>query len=159
MIEDFEALNQTISLVCVDEIHCASEWSHNFRPSFLKIMDILSLRLPELPVILGLTATATRETQTHLENIFGFGNTFRCADLTWSNLHITVTRDNDRDKYRSLITLLWSGKYKEEGKNKSILVYATYKYQTEMIAKHLKNHGFNAEAFHAGLTEVERAQT
>jgi len=32
-------------MVCVDEIHCASEWSHNFRPTYLKINDMIREKL------------------------------------------------------------------------------------------------------------------
>ena len=30
-----------VSLVCVDEVHCMSEWSHNFRPAYLRMKGIL----------------------------------------------------------------------------------------------------------------------
>ena len=44
--------------VCVDEAHCLSEWSHNFRPSYLHIRDIVTQVL-RAPAVLALTATAT----------------------------------------------------------------------------------------------------
>lgn len=49
-------------MVCVDEIHCASEWSHNFRPTYLKINDMIREKLGSDTVVLGLTATATKAT-------------------------------------------------------------------------------------------------
>jgi superfamily II DNA helicase RecQ len=75
-IEDFSKFGREISMVCVDEIHCASEWSHNFRPTYLKINDMIREKLTTLQegtdskgkqnnrsaVVLGLTATATRAT-------------------------------------------------------------------------------------------------
>jgi ATP-dependent DNA helicase RecQ len=61
-IEDFSKFQREISMVCVDEIHCASEWSHNFRPAYLKLHDMITDKLGDNPVILGLTATATRAT-------------------------------------------------------------------------------------------------
>lgn len=57
MVEDFTWFGK-IGLVCIDEIHCASEWSHNFRPSFLKLKDVITNRLNNA-LILGLTATLT----------------------------------------------------------------------------------------------------
>lgn len=39
---------------------------------------------------------------------------------------------------------------------KSILVYATYKYTTELIARYLRDHGIEAKAYNAGMTEKER---
>jgi ATP-dependent DNA helicase Q4 len=56
-------------MVCVDEIHCASEWSHNFRPAYLKLNDMVKEKVTlvnkgksQRGVILGLTATATKAT-------------------------------------------------------------------------------------------------
>ena len=50
-----------IALACVDEAHCVSEWSHNFRPDYLRLKEYLqgSLRARRL---LALTATATKPT-------------------------------------------------------------------------------------------------
>lgn len=30
-----------IAFACIDEAHCISEWSHNFRPSYLRILKVL----------------------------------------------------------------------------------------------------------------------
>ena len=61
-MEDFSKYERKISLVCVDEIHCASEWSHNFRPAYLKLNDMIRYKLGKETVVLGLTATATKAT-------------------------------------------------------------------------------------------------
>jgi ATP-dependent DNA helicase Q4 len=63
-LEDFSKFNRKISMVCVDEIHCASEWSHNFRPSYLKLNDMINDKLggQDGARVLGLTATATKAT-------------------------------------------------------------------------------------------------
>lgn len=61
-MEDLSKFNRNISMVCVDEIHCASEWSHNFRPAYLKLNDMIKEKLGKDTVVLGLTATATKGT-------------------------------------------------------------------------------------------------
>ena len=45
-----------ISLLCIDEAHCASQWAHNFRPCFLRFKNLLNLMNPR--GILAITATA-----------------------------------------------------------------------------------------------------
>lgn len=29
-----------VAFACIDEVHCISEWSHNFRPSYLRIQRV-----------------------------------------------------------------------------------------------------------------------
>ena len=45
-----------VSLLCVDEAHCLSQWSHNFRASYMRLRGMLDLVKPES--VLALTATA-----------------------------------------------------------------------------------------------------
>lgn len=51
-----------IAFVCIDEAHCMSQWSHNFRPSYLMICRVLQEKL-KVKTVLGLTATATVQTR------------------------------------------------------------------------------------------------
>jgi superfamily II DNA helicase RecQ len=110
MTEDFSKLG-LVSFVCIDEIHCASEWSHNFRPSFLKIKDILNEKLTSQPLFLGLTATATRQTQNMLADEFEFDNINRCTELGRKNLYLTISRDDENGKITSLQKLIKSKEF------------------------------------------------
>lgn len=51
-----------IAFVCIDEAHCVSQWSHNFRPSYLMLCRVLRDKL-KVRTVLGLTATATLATR------------------------------------------------------------------------------------------------
>jgi ATP-dependent DNA helicase Q4 len=57
-------------MVCVDEIHCASEWSHNFRPTYLMLHEMIREKLGKETTVLGLTATATKSTVKQICKIF-----------------------------------------------------------------------------------------
>ncbi|EEY62394.1 ATP-dependent DNA helicase, putative [Phytophthora infestans T30-4] len=45
-----------LALVCVDEAHCVSEWSHHFRPSYLRLAEVFR----HAQCVLCVTATASR---------------------------------------------------------------------------------------------------
>ena len=68
--EDLSKYGRRISMVCVDEIHCASEWSHNFRPTYLMLHEMIREKLGSSCRVLGLTATATKSTQRQICSLF-----------------------------------------------------------------------------------------
>ena len=47
----------TIGLLVVDEAHCISDWGHDFRPDYRRLVNVLQ-RMPDNVPILGTTATA-----------------------------------------------------------------------------------------------------
>jgi hypothetical protein len=54
--QQYERRFPMISLLCVDEAHCVSQWAHNFRPCFLRFKRLLQLMEPQS--VLAVTATA-----------------------------------------------------------------------------------------------------
>ncbi len=50
-------VGQRIGLMVVDEVHCISDWGHDFRPDYRRILNVLRQMPPNMPV-LGTTATA-----------------------------------------------------------------------------------------------------
>lgn len=50
-------VSRRIGLLVVDEAHCISDWGHDFRPDYRRIVNILS-QIPPNVAVLGTTATA-----------------------------------------------------------------------------------------------------
>ncbi|MCJ7780122.1 MAG: RecQ family ATP-dependent DNA helicase [Acidimicrobiia bacterium] len=50
-------LLRTIGLLVIDEVHCISDWGHDFRPDYRRLEHLVNALAPTVPV-LGTTATA-----------------------------------------------------------------------------------------------------
>lgn len=48
---------KNLGLLVVDEAHCISDWGHDFRPDYRRLVNVLNFMPPNMPV-LGTTATA-----------------------------------------------------------------------------------------------------
>lgn len=111
----------TISYVCIDEAHCVSEWSHNFRTSYLIINDLIQTKL-KCEQIVALTATATKQTQLSMTNKLKITNVIRGSSVDRPNLKISISRDADKNsavfKLVNSLPLI--------SKN-SIIIYCKYK--------------------------------
>lgn len=57
LVEDLKTTGQ-LRMFVIDEVHCMSEWGHDFRPSYLTLPGTLRNLAIDVPV-LGLTATAS----------------------------------------------------------------------------------------------------
>jgi ATP-dependent DNA helicase RecQ len=138
-----------VSLIAVDEAHCISEWGHDFRPEYRNLQTLRNL-FPTVPV-LALTATATEKVradiarQLRLKNYGPFTSSFNRANLTY------IVRPKQQ-AFRGLVGLL--GRYREE----SVIIYCFSRKATEELADKLRDEGFSAAAYHAGLENHERAK-
>ncbi|XP_053687852.1 ATP-dependent DNA helicase Q4 [Sabethes cyaneus] len=165
-----------IAFACIDEAHCVSQWSHNFRPSYLMICRVLKEKLG-VHTILGLTATATAQTRLSIVEHLAIpdGTDGIISDIPLpDNLILTVSKDANRDA--ALLNLLRSDRFSEL---QSIIVYCTRRDECERIATFLrtcfqdmqrndaadetaatkrkrKRESCTAEPYHAGLPSSRR---
>ncbi|MCY3905466.1 MAG: DNA helicase RecQ [Caldilineaceae bacterium] len=140
-----------VSLVAVDEAHCISVWGHDFRPDYRRLGD-LRRSLPGVP-LLALTATATERVrediaaQLHLKRPERFVASFNRANLSYTVL------PKQGDSFAKLKELL------QKHRGESAIIYCTSRNDTEEMAGRLRNSGFDAQPYHAGLEDGVRHQT
>ena len=139
----------SVSLVAIDEAHCVSEWGHEFRPAYRELRNLRRF-CPDAPVI-ALTATATRQVRADILSQLGlqepgtFVSSFNRPNLTYS----IVPKERNLS---SLLTLL------EKYRGESAIIYCGSRKDTEEMALTLRERGFTAEPYHAGLEpDVRRA--
>ncbi|KAB1258182.1 ATP-dependent DNA helicase Q4 [Camelus dromedarius] len=155
-----------VAFACIDEAHCLSQWSHNFRPCYLRVCKVLRERLG-VSCFLGLTATATRSTAHDVAQHLGVPeeSVLRGPVTIPANLHLSVSTDRDPDQ--ALVTLLQSDRFRALG---SVIIYCNRREDTERVAALLRTclreawalgPGGQAleavaEAYHAGMCSRER---
>jgi len=135
-----------ICLIAVDEAHCISQWGYDFRPPYLKIVEIRKF-LPQIP-ILAVTATATPEVVKDIQAKlnFPFENVFQIS-FARKNLTYYVIKEDDKlgRLIRILNTLKGSG-----------IIYVRSRRKTFEIAQFLEKNNITASYYHAGLDAVTR---
>lgn len=137
-----------ISMIVFDEAHCISQWGHDFRPSYRSIIENIE-QLFSRPVIMALTATATKEVEQDI---------CRLLDIREENTIITgFSRDNlsfymmkgvnKRDYIESYI---------RKHSNQSGIIYTSSRKEADQLYTFLKGKNYKAAKYHAGLSEHER---
>ena len=139
-----------VSLLVVDEVHCISQWGHDFRPDYLKI-GRLRQELTH-PPCLALTATATARVQTDVCRRLSLQDPFRLvAGFRRTNLSFSVSRCQSlRDKLDRLDQLV------RETEAGTILVYAATRRTVEEVAEWLGHSSPAVGYYHAGLSDDAR---
>lgn len=138
-----------IRLVAVDEAHCISQWGQDFRPSYLRIVDFIQ-GLPVRPVVGAFTATATKQVQEDVVRLLGLQEPVRMVTgFDRPNLYFEVQQPSGKEQ--ALLKLL------KNRTHKSGIVYCATRKGVERVTDLLKEEGFSAARYHAGLDEEERS--
>jgi ATP-dependent DNA helicase RecQ len=145
-----------ISMLVVDEAHCISEWGHNFRPDYLKLP--LYRQELNIPLVLLLTATATKKVKLDMANKFAIEES--CIVQTGfyrKNLDLAVWPVAEHDKNSSLLQSI-KNQQQIFSPQAAGIVYVTLQHSAELVATYLQQNGMNAMAYHAGFDSDKRQQ-
>ncbi|KEI50498.1 ATP-dependent DNA helicase RecQ [Enterococcus faecium UC8668] len=150
IMPDFiQAMNRwNVCMIAIDEAHCISQWGHDFRPSYLQMAKQLD-QLPNQPVIVALTATATIQVAADIKRLLKIpdGNHIQTG-FGRENLRFQVVKDQKKEQY--LV------EYLKINKNQSGIIYAATRKEVDRIYHLLKKFGFSIGRYHGGLKENER---
>ena len=130
-----------VKLVVVDEAHCISQWGYDFRPSFLRIVQVRKL-FPKAPV-LALTATATPVVVEDIQRCLNFkAPNVLSMSFARSNLSYVVRRTEE--KLTELVHIL-------RAVPGTAIVYVRSRKRTKQISDELNRRGIHSDFYHAGL--------
>ncbi|KAJ8484179.1 hypothetical protein OPV22_016664 [Ensete ventricosum] len=144
----------SIPLLVIDEAHCISEWSHNFRPSYLRLRASILQRKLGVQCILAMTATATTQTFHDIMCALEIphDNVIKMCYVR-ENLQLFVTLSENRSK--DLLILM---KTSPVVNMHSIIVYCKFQTETDMVSKYLCDNNIPAKAYHSGIPAKNRVR-
>ncbi|MFA6464914.1 MAG: DNA helicase RecQ, partial [Desulfurivibrionaceae bacterium] len=136
-----------IALFAIDEAHCISQWGHDFRPEYCKLGQLRQL-FPDIPLI-ALTATAEPHTRKDILERLGLrANQCYVSGFDRPNIRYTVL---EKHKPFAQLTTFLQGRREEAG-----IVYCLSRKRVEKVTEQLRDAGFSAAAYHAGLPAPQR---
>ncbi|MEO6334519.1 MAG: DNA helicase RecQ [Pyrinomonadaceae bacterium] len=136
-----------IALFAIDEAHCISSWGHDFRPEYLRL-SALKREFPDIPLI-ALTATADGPVRKDiLERLTIPEATVFTSSFNRPNIYYGV--EPKRNSYGQLIDFL------ADKKDQSGIIYCLSRNSVDSLAADLRDEGFAALPYHAGLDKSIR---
>ena len=137
-----------LALFAIDEAHCVSQWGHDFRPEYLQLA-VLAERFSAIPR-LALTATADPRTREEIrERLQLQQHRVFLASFDRPNIRYLL---RDKDDARSQLLGFLAERRGEAG-----IVYARSRSRVDRFAADLRAAGFDAVAYHAGLSAEVRS--
>jgi ATP-dependent DNA helicase RecQ len=136
-----------LALIAVDEAHCISEWGHDFRPDYRRLVRALA------PARLAaFTATATPEVRRDIGEQLGMTDArYHVRGFDRPNLYYAVDKaGGTADKAERMVELV---RMREGG---VALVYAATRKNAEKYAHDLNRAGMRVRVYHAGLDDRDR---
>ncbi|MBE7103745.1 DNA helicase RecQ [Bacillus cereus] len=143
-----QLIDMKIPMIAIDEAHCISQWGHDFRPSYLHIHRILDY-LPEKPLVLALTATATPQVRDDICNTLEINqeNTIMTT-FERENLSFSVIKGQDRNAYLA--------DYIRQNQKESGIIYAATRKVVDQLYEDLGKAGVSVSKYHAGMSDHDR---
>jgi ATP-dependent DNA helicase RecQ len=145
------AIAPKVGLFVVDEAHCISDWGHDFRPDYQRIVRILQALPPNIP-ILGTTATANNRVIADIKRQLGENLRIIKGNLTRNSLKL-------QNIYlpTQAARMAWLAQYIPKLPGSGIIYTLTVK-DADRLAQWLQIKGINAKAYHSQIDDQENSK-
>jgi ATP-dependent DNA helicase RecQ len=148
--EVLPSLRGGIGLLVVDEAHCVSDWGHDFRPDYRRIIRVVRL-LPSNVPVLATTATANdrvvEDVVDQLGNLEVLRGPLARRSLRLQSIHLTDQAER----------LAWLDQH-IRGLPGSGIVYCLTVADCVRVARWLQSRDVNVAAYYGALDNDERAR-
>jgi ATP-dependent DNA helicase RecQ len=136
-----------LDCLTIDEAHCISQWGHDFRPEYRRLLPVRQ-RYAQA-VCLAFTATATERVRQDIAGQLGFAaaNTFT-ASFNRHNLHL-ATRPRS-DGLGQVLGFL------DAHRDQSGIIYCATRETVDNLAARLVEAGWPCLPYHAGMDDAAR---
>jgi ATP-dependent DNA helicase RecQ len=149
LLEQIQATSG-IALFAIDEAHCVSQWGHDFRPEY-RALTVLHERFPNVPRV-GVSAVAVSAMRGEiverlaLEQARQFISSFDRANIRYR----VTQKNNARQQLQAFL--------ESEHPDDAGIVYCLSRKKVDETAAWLKEHGWDALPYHAGLDASTRSK-
>ena len=139
-LQAFKMIKDKIGLFAIDEAHCVSQWSHDFRPSYQKL-GILQSQFTKIP-LLAVTATATPRVLEEMYNYLGVEEA--------SEYLLGTRRTNLEIKVQSKFH------FSDCTFNEPTIVYVQTRKLCEKLSLDFNNRGIKSAFYHGGMNKTDK---
>lgn len=140
-----------VSMIAIDEAHCISQWGHDFRPAYRQLQASIDT-LPQAPVVLALTATATPMVQADIAGQLRIPQeNMVITSFARDNISFKVVKPTVSDRQYIV-------DYLKAHEGEAGIIYANTRKRVEQLTDFLQGQGFNVAAYHAGMSTFDRTQ-
>jgi ATP-dependent DNA helicase RecQ len=138
-----------VGLFVVDEAHCISDWGHDFRPDYRRIVRILTALPRNIPT-LATTATANNRVVEDVVGQLGPDLEVQRGPLTRASLSLqNIYLPSQAERYAWLAH--WIPRLPGSG-----IIYTLTVRDSERLARWLRSRGIDAEPYNASIEAQQR---
>lgn len=144
-------LNVNIGLFVVDEAHCISDWGHDFRPDYRRIINIVKFLPSNIPV-LATTATANNRVVNDIKAQLGNDIIISRGSLMRKSLAIQVIKLISKEE-----RLAWLASNINQIPGTGIIYCLTIN-DCKLVEKWLKEHDIECESYYASVDKGKKTE-
>ena len=147
-----DKIKNRVNLFVVDEAHCISDWGHDFRPDYRRIVKILQL-LPSNVPVLATTATANDRVVNDIVAQLGENLVISRGELIRESLAIQVIKLQKKED-----RLAWLAENIEKMPGSGV-VYCLTKADCDLVTDWLNENNIKSEKYYADISKEGKAIT